>query len=259
MRPDPGRILVDHGLMESPSTRSLQLLALLQSGREWTVRELAIQLRVSERTARRDAMRLRDLGYDVRSRPGPGGAYQLRPSMKIPPLLLSPDEVSTIITSLLVLESWAPDDTSVAAARAKLEQVLPPSLRQRAAATALSTQILIKTPAPVDWELIGTLADAVATGARLRFVYTDQDCRESRRTVEPYRHILRQQHWYLIGYDLDRDGWRLFRLDRVQTPIAISGPHQLHEFPFKSIEHWLTSNFGSSSPSPPINVSDQYS
>ncbi len=120
-----------------------------------------------------------------------GGAYQLRPSMKIPPLLLSPDEVSTIITSLLVLEAWTPDDTSAAAARAKLEQVLPPSLRQRAAATALSTQILIKTPAPVDWELIGKLADAVATGAHLHFTYTDQNGRESRRTVEPYRHILR--------------------------------------------------------------------
>jgi predicted DNA-binding transcriptional regulator YafY len=252
MRPDPGRILVDHGLMESPSTRSLQLLALLQSGREWTVRELAIQLRVSERTARRDAMRLRDLGYDVRSRPGPGGAYQLRPSMKIPPLLLSPDEVSTIITSLLVLEAWTPDDTSVAAARAKLEQVLPPSLRQRAAATALSTQILIKTPAPVDWELIGTLADAVATGAHLHFTYTDQNGRESRRTVEPYRHILRRQHWYLIGYDLDRDDWRLFRLDRVEAPTTIPGPHRLHEFPFNSIEHWLASNFGAS------NVPDQH-
>ena len=51
--------------MDTPSTRSLKLLALLQSGGQWGGRELADQLQVSERTVRRDAMRLRDLGYDV--------------------------------------------------------------------------------------------------------------------------------------------------------------------------------------------------
>ncbi|MBP2437365.1 helix-turn-helix transcriptional regulator [Microbacterium amylolyticum] len=124
-------------------------------------------------------MRLRDLGYDVHSRPGPGAEYALRPSMKIPPLLLSPDEVSTIVTSLLILEAWSPDDSSAATARTKLEQVLPARLRRRAAAVALSTQISREAPASVDWEMVGTIADAVATDARLTFDYTDQHGRES--------------------------------------------------------------------------------
>ncbi|WP_106814514.1 helix-turn-helix transcriptional regulator [Microbacterium timonense] len=230
--------------MDAPSTRSLELLALLQSGREWTVHDLAARLRVSPRTARRDVMRLRDMGYDIRSRPGPGAGYALRPSMKIPPLLLSADEVSTIITSLLVLEAWSPGDATAATARAKLEQVLPASLQRRATAVALSTQILREAPAPVDWELVGTIADAVAEGARLTFDYTDQDGRPSRRTVEPYRHLLRQQHWYLIAYDLGRDDWRLFRLDRMHTPSTSLGPHERRVFPCDSIDDWLTSDFG---------------
>ncbi|WP_305091613.1 YafY family protein [Prescottella sp. R16] len=230
--------------MDSPSTRSLELLALLQSGRRWTARDLAVRLRVSERTVRRDAMRLRDMGYDVSSRPGPGAVYALRPSMKIPPLLLGADEVSTIVTSLLVLEAWLPDDATAATARTKLEQVLPGRLRRRAAAVALSTQVLREAPASVDWELVGTIADAVAAGARLAFDYTDRQGRRSRRTVEPYRHLLRQQHWYLVAYDLDRDDWRLFRLDRIQVPATLPGPHGRHSFPWNSIHDWLASNFG---------------
>lgn len=230
--------------MDSSASRSLDLLALLQSGRRWSVRALAERLQVSERTVRRDAARLREMGYDVRSRPGPGAVYALQPSMKIPPLLLSPDEVSTIITSLLVLEAWLPDDATVATARTKLEQVLPRSLRQRAGAVALSTQILRQPPVSVDWELVGTIADAVATGSRLTFDYTDQHERTSHRTVEPYRHILRNQHGYLIAYDLDRDDWRLFRLDRMEDSTASPGPHERRTFPWSDISDWLTSDFG---------------
>lgn len=236
--------------MDSPSTRSLELLALLRTGREWTARDLAVRLRVSERTVRRDAARLRGMGYDVTSRPGPGAGYALRPGMTIPPLLLGADEVSTIITSLLVLEAWQPGDATAATARTKLEQVLPGNLRRRAAAMALSTQVLRAAPAPVDWEVVGTIADAVAAGARLAFEYTDRHERRSRRTVEPYRHLLRQSHWYLIAYDLDRDAWRLFRLDRMRAPASLPGPRERRAFPWGSVEDWLTSDFGASGRGP---------
>lgn len=233
--------------MDTPTTRSLSLLALLQSGREWNGRELADRLQVSERTVRRDTMRLRDMGYDVRSRPGPGAGYVLRPGMKIPPLLPTADEVSTIITGLLVLEAWSPDDATAATARTKLEQVLPRKLQQRAAAVALSTQVSRKPPESVDWNVVGKIADAVAAGSRLIFDYTDQYGDRSHRTVEPYRHLLRQQRWYLIAYDLTREDWRIFRLDRMQEVATSVGPRSPRRFMWRSIEDWLTSDFGSTS------------
>ncbi|MCF2586523.1 helix-turn-helix transcriptional regulator [Brevibacterium sp. UCMA 11752] len=244
--------------MDTPSTRSLRLLALLQSGRDWCGRDLADRLQVSERTVRRDAMRLRDMGYDVRSRPGPGAAYSLRPSMKIPPLLFTADEVATIITSLLILEAWSPDDATAGTARAKLEQVLPRKLQQRAAAVAVSTQVLREPPASVDWHLVGEIADAVANASRLTFDYTDQHGRHSHRTVEPYRHLLRQQRWYLIAYDLTREDWRIFRLDRMEAAAISLGSHDPRAFPWASIEDWLTSNFGASDEHS-TNVPGQYS
>lgn len=244
MRPDPGRICPHTGDVDDPTSRSLRLLALLQGGRDWSAAALSARLGVSERSVRRDAQRLRDLGYDVHSRPGPGAGYRLRPGVRVPPLLMEPDEVTTLVTSLLVLESWAPDDPGVATVLAKLEQVLPPGLRRRAAATALATQVVRGDGAPVDWSVVGALADAVASGGRVAFDYVDARGARSRRVVQPHRHLLRRSRWYLVGYDVGREDWRLFRLDRVRDLVAVPGAYDSRDFPFASLEAWLVSDFG---------------
>ncbi|WFF30901.1 WYL domain-containing protein [Propionibacterium freudenreichii] len=231
--------------MENPSSRSLRLLALLQSGRVWSAAEIAEHLAVAHRTVRRDVARLRSLGYDIRSSPGPGGAYQLVPGIKIPPLLLDADEVCLLVIGLLVLEAGA-QDTSVTAVLTKLEQLLPPTLRRRALATAMATQVLTPVSASVDWRLLSELAEAVSDGRCLHFTYTDQHGCVSERRVHPHRHVLRCGNWYLIGYDTQRNGWRLFRLDRIQNAtlqVNLTG-QEPPMFPSECIEDWLTSDFG---------------
>lgn len=91
---------------------------------------------------------------------------------------------------------------------------------------------------------MGTIADAVATDSRVTFDYTDQHGRRSHRTVEPYQHLLRKQRWYLIAYDLTREDWRIFRLDRIEEVATSTGPHDPRIFPWRSIDAWLTNDFG---------------
>lgn len=231
--------------MDSPSSRSLQLLAMLQTGRSWSAAELAARLGVAPRTIRRDIARLRELGYDVPATPGPGGAYRLAPGIRMPPLLLDADEVCSLVTALLVLEAGV-DDGSAATVRVKLEQLLPPSLRRRALATAMATRVLPTGLPAADWGMLGTLADIVADGDRLAFAYTDQRGIESTREVDPYRHVLRDGRWYLVAYDHGREDWRLFRVDRIRDPTARRAPaDSAHApFPHESIEGWLATDFG---------------
>ncbi|MGW6496219.1 helix-turn-helix transcriptional regulator [Nonomuraea angiospora] len=229
---------------ETPTGRTLQLLSLLQSGGDWPATDLAHRLGVSVRTVRRDAQRLRDLGYDVRARPGPGSSYQLRPGVKIPPLLFTEDEISVIIAGLRVLEAWVPDDPATSAALLKLDQVLPRRLRRRAAATALVTEVLQQPAAVITSATIGVLADAVADNTRVRFDYTDRNGERSERLIEPYRHFLRNGRWYLVGFDVGRADWRVFCIDRIRDLEPVPGDHEPHPFPAPSIEHWLTSDFG---------------
>ncbi|WP_434176232.1 helix-turn-helix transcriptional regulator [Brachybacterium conglomeratum] len=231
--------------MDSPSSRALVLLSLLQTRRAWTASELARHLDIAERTVRRDISRLRSLGYDIRSAPGPGGSYRLVPSIKIPPLLLDADEVCSLVTGLLILEAGSPD-TAAATVRAKLEQLLPPRLRHRAAAIALATQVITPTAKTADWHLLGLLAEAVAQQQHLQFTYTDQHGQVTERLVHPYRHVLRDGIWYLVAFDTKRDDWRLLRLDRIHDANPRPAPRDfdLPDFPHTSIEDWLTTDFG---------------
>lgn len=227
-----------------PTTRTLTLLTLLKSGGEWTAADLAERLGASVRTVRRDAQRLRRLGYTVEARPGPGSAYRLSPGVKVPPLLFTADEVTALVAGLHLIRAWLPEDPVASSALLKLDQVLPRPLRRRAAATDLATEVLQQPGAVVAAATVGVIADAVAEGGRLRFRYVDQHGRPSTRLVEPYRHFLRAGQWYLVAFDADRDDWRTFRLDRITEITPVPGTYQLHEFPDASIEHWLTTDFG---------------
>ncbi|PJI52150.1 transcriptional regulator, partial [Methylobacterium radiotolerans] len=57
---------------------------------------------------------------------------------------------------------------------------------------------------------------------------------------------LRGGRWYVVGFDIDRDDWRLFRLDRMREVRTVPGVFAAREFPFASVEEWLASDFGRS-------------
>ena len=72
--------------------------------------------------------------------------------------------------------------------------------------------------ASVDPGVLTAIALACRDAERIRFSYTAADGRQAERHVEPHRLVLFGRRWYLAGYDLDRNGWRSYRLDRLAGP-----------------------------------------
>jgi predicted DNA-binding transcriptional regulator YafY len=209
------------------SARLLKLLSLLQARRDWRGEELAARLEVSERTVRRDVERLRDLGYPVHATRGSEGGYRLGAGAAMPPLLLDDDEAVAVAVGLHAAARSAlagVDETSVRAL-AKLEQVLPARLRHRVSAVAdYAVAIPPDSPAAtIDPGVLATLATASRDRVRLRFDYRAHDGAASLRSVEPYRLVSWGRKWYLLAWDIDRDDWRTFRVDRVE-PRSPTGP-----------------------------------
>jgi len=62
----------------------------------------AQELGVSERTVRRYAVALQDLGIPVEGQPGLGGGYRLRPGTRLPPLMLSDEEAAAVVFGLVM-------------------------------------------------------------------------------------------------------------------------------------------------------------
>ncbi|GAA1953136.1 helix-turn-helix transcriptional regulator [Amycolatopsis minnesotensis] len=194
--------------------RVLTLLGLLQQRQVWTGPELADRLGVTARTVRRDVERLRTLGYPVHASQGIGGGYQLGAGQDLPPLLLDDEEAIATTVSLL---GGIGDGEAALRALAKLDRVLPTRLRHEVRALSGSVESFGGGRTPVGPEVLMTLARACRDEVEIGFAY--RSAAETRR-VEPYRLVASDRRWYLLAYDLDRDDWRSFRVDRMSDVSA---------------------------------------
>ncbi|MET8757650.1 YafY family protein [Lentzea sp. NPDC004782] len=207
----------------SDAARLLRLLSLLQTPREWPGSELAERLGVTSRTVRRDVDRLRDLGYPVEATMGALGGYRLGAGKAMPPLLLDDEEAVAIAVGLRTAARQPVAGIAEASLRAlaKLQQVLPPRLARRVssltAATAASASPFASLVDPAQLTII---AGAVQARERVRFAYAAQEGVASKRHVEPVQLVALGRRWYLLAFDVERDDWRIFRLDRVSTAVA---------------------------------------
>jgi predicted DNA-binding transcriptional regulator YafY len=211
--------------MSSTSSRTLQLLSLLQNHRYWPGAELADRLDVSVRTLRRDIDRLRELGYPVDAQRGVDGGYQLAAGAALPPLLLDDDEAVALAVGLqTAVQSGTIAGIAESSARAltKVVQVMPPRLRPRVDALCSMTvpALWSGTAAGVDPRIVTLIAQLCRDNEGLGFIYTAAGGERTTRTVEPHRLVLLGRRWYLVAYDVDRHDWRSFRLDRLGEPYG---------------------------------------
>jgi biotin operon repressor len=199
------------------TSRTLQLLNLLQSHRQWSGPELADRLGVTERTLRRDVDRVRELGYRVDAVRGPLGGYRLEAGGQLPPLLLTDDEAVTMAIGLRVAAQYGLVDGELTTqtALAKFEQVLPSALRRRVNALATSVQAETPRSPTVSQDVLGSLALACRDRERIRFSYEDGRGEKTERIVEPNALVAASRNWFLVAWDLRRGDWRTFRVDRI--------------------------------------------
>jgi predicted DNA-binding transcriptional regulator YafY len=208
--------------MSDTSARLLRLLDLLQSRPDWTGTQLAERLEVTPRTIRKDVTRLRELGYPVDANPGVAGGYRLAAGAHLPPLLLDDDEAVAVAIGLRTAAHSGVvgiEETSMRAV-AKLEQMLPNRLRRRVNALQSSVESLRwgSPDAQVETETLAVFAQACRDGEQARFDYADKEGNESRRLVEPHKLVTVGHRWYLVAWDVRREDWRTFRVDRTSKP-----------------------------------------
>jgi predicted DNA-binding transcriptional regulator YafY len=218
-----------------PTARALALLALLQTHRLWKGCELAHQLGVSERTVRRDVERLRGLGYPVDAGPGVDGGYQLAAGAHVPPLLLDDDEAVALIVGVRAAALATIDgieDTTVRL-MAKLDRILPDHVRRRVDALHGSVEVLAGWPRSesIPVSTLTVLGQACRDREEIRFDYRRRDGEESRRLVQPAQLVTAGRRWYLVAWDVRRDDWRTFRVDRIDNPTLAGARFELRPLP----------------------------
>jgi predicted DNA-binding transcriptional regulator YafY len=206
------------------------MLELLQTGGQRTVGDLAARLGVDERTVRRYAEHLADLGIPVQAQRGRYGGYRLSPGYKLPPLMLTDDEAVAVVLGLSAAERSGlatTDNAATASALAKVSRVLPRALSQRLDSLLATAQFTapVSATAPAGVDTLLGVASAAQARRTVVIAYTAWDGRESQRELDLYGMVFHSGRWYVTGRDHDRDGVRTFRLDRIASVTQGDGTY----------------------------------
>jgi len=195
--------------------RLVATLLLLQSKGRVTAAEVAEELEISERTARRDLEALGMAGIPVYSQAGRGGGWSLLGGARTDLSGLTSAEARTLF--LVAGPSSAATPEAKSALR-KLVQALPETFRADAEAAASAVML-----DPASWgdrpaappPFLDELQRAVVDGIKIELGYANRERVESQRTVSPLGLVQKGRTWYLIaGTD---KGVRTFRVWRVKT------------------------------------------
>jgi predicted DNA-binding transcriptional regulator YafY len=218
-----------------PASRLLAFLELLQNQRVVDGRAAATELGVSERTIRRYAVALHELGIPVDGQPGLGGGYGLRPGVRLPPLMLSDEEAAAVVFGLVLAEQRGLGGAERAVT--KIARVFPERLMRRV--ERLRTELSLSgepDPAPASAETLLLIAEAVRRRRSLEIGYTRRDGTRSTREIDPLGLVARRGRWYVPARDRGRDELRTFRADRI-TRATIGGPAEPPEPGFDPAAH----------------------
>ncbi|MBO2456968.1 YafY family transcriptional regulator [Actinomadura sp. LCR2-06] len=216
------------------------MLELLQAHHHLTGTDLARRLGVDERTVRRYAARLDDLGVPVVAERGRHGGYRLMPGYKLPPLMLTDDEAVAVVLGLLAGRRLGLPGQATESALAKVQRVLPAALsgRVQALRETLGFTLAARDAAAPSTGVLLTLAAAVRERRRVRLRYRSWQGADSERDLDPYGLVFHSGRWYATGHDHRSGEVRTFRVDRIasaepataETGTAVTGTAEAGDY-----------------------------
>ncbi|SEG66787.1 proteasome accessory factor B [Thermomonospora echinospora] len=172
-----------------------------------------------KRMFERDKEELRELGVplEVGSEDGGEAGYRIPPQdYELPEIHLTPDETAVLGLAARV---WQQASLAEAASGALLK------LRAAGIDTSETDSLGIEPRVDTDEPAFPALWEAVKGAYPVAFDYQGIGrTAAARRHVEPWGVVSRRGRWYVVGFDTDRQGTRVFRLSRITGEVVPDGP-----------------------------------
>jgi predicted DNA-binding transcriptional regulator YafY len=193
--------------------RLFRIVQLLRHGRLLTAARLAEKLEVSKRTIYRDVLDLQLSGMPIEGAAGVG--YTLRRDFDLPPLMFTSAELTALALGARLVQAWGGTEPVRAARSAlqRIEAVLPAELRDRLGAIHMYAPGF-QMP-ETDRKRLDQLHEAILAVRCVDFSYTREDGASTQRRVRPLGLFFWSGVWTLVAWCELRDGFRMFRLDRM--------------------------------------------
>jgi len=208
--------------------RMLGVLTILLQHKRVTIPYLADKFEVSRRTISRDIDALCLAGIPVVTHQGANGGISLVEGFKLDKNVLSRDELSSIIAALKGI--------GTVSEQPRIDRLLDKFHIQTDAVISLHEPIVIDL-ASYDkgglTEKIERIKAAILEQRLIAFNYY-YGKGEGQRCIEPYFVIFQWGAWYVFGFCLERQDWRLFKLTRLWDLVLCDDGYTRRDVPPKA-------------------------
>lgn len=198
--------------------RLISIIMVLLDKERISAQTLADRFEVSLRTIYRDIDAINMAGIPVRSISGVGGGIEIMPNYKIDRKTFSTNDLSAILMGLSNISNMM-QSKELSNALAKVKSFIPANSAKDIELKA--NQIYIDLS---PWmggrdaqNYLEMIKKALHEKNNLSFDYADRYGNKTTRSVEPYQLVMKNSHWYVHGYCLKRNDFRLFRLFRMSN------------------------------------------
>lgn len=203
--------------------RLLGIVMILLQREKVTAPYLAEKFEVSRRTINRDIEDLCKAGIPVVTIQGGNGGISIADGYRIDKSVLTYQEMEHIVTALRGMDSITPQIGT--------EQLLNKFFIQKENVVSVRDSIIIDLSSHYKSELTAKIAlikEAILNNHLISFQYYSNKG-DSLRRVEPYYLTFQWGGWYVFGYCLKRQGFRLFKLNRLWELIETLEVFQTRE------------------------------
>ncbi|MDG0813169.1 helix-turn-helix transcriptional regulator [Cohnella rhizosphaerae] len=202
------------------SKRLMELMMTVNRKRRFKVQELADEFGVSKRTILRDLQELGELGVPLYSEVGPHGGYQVVRERVLPPIAFTEEEAVAMFFAVHALRHYGslPFQAESASALNKFYLHMPGDVRDRI--DGMKHRVDFVTPARSgDAPCLSALLDAAVRQQVLSIVYMSGGKEKRDRRIQPVGIYANNGLWYCKAYCFLREGFRVFRCDRIREAV----------------------------------------
>ncbi len=185
------------------------LSTLLSSDEMLTAEYLAEKFEVSLRTVYRYVSMLSEGGVPIESRPGRGGGWRVVDAYKLKAMYFSAEEYDRLI---FAVQSFSLQDDVTKSAADKLAGL---SRSLKGSFVLKSDQLIVDSCNDSVREALNTLSAAISDKLIVHMEYHSKEGDVTKRFVEPYCLIFKDDYWYVYCFCRLRRDFRYFRVSRI--------------------------------------------
>lgn len=211
--------------------RLIGIITILLQNDKVTAPELAERFEVSRRTINRDIEDICKAGIPVVSTQGYGGGISIESGYKLDKAVFTKEQLQAILYGLQGIDSVSSSPYALTVAErlsSKNNQIIADNTIIIDLASYYKNSLTRK---------IELIKDAIADKHIIAFDYYSSKG-ENQYSAEPYRIVFKWSSWYVFGYCLQTQEFRLFKLNRLWNLIKTDNNFDVKDIPPQAL------NFG---------------